>query len=344
MAISSKKSLISFVIPTLNAASVLPACLDSISSQKIPGSTVEIIIADGGSTDQTLSIAQKHHAIIVSNPLKTAEAGKAAGIKIAKGDLIALIDSDNVLPHRKWLSKMLIPFRRHQHLIAAEPVKFTYRRHAGFIERYSALIGANDPYAYINGIYDRYSYLSRNWTGLDIPLTKYPGYVILKLKPKTTLPTLGANGTIFRSEFLRKNLFSDYLFDIDLITSALKKSSASISFAKVNVGIIHTFCESSIAKFYRKQNRRLVDYYHYQPLRSYDWQSANRLGIFRFSLYTLSLAIPIFHSLKGFSRQPDLAWFFHPLACLITLFVYARVYLLHQLGLLKPINRQLWRQ
>ena len=58
----------------------------------------EIIIADGGSNDQTLSIAKKYHAKVFKNPLKTAEAGKTMGVNHAHGKYIALIDSDNILP------------------------------------------------------------------------------------------------------------------------------------------------------------------------------------------------------------------------------------------------------
>ncbi len=42
--------------------------------------------------------------------LKTGEAGKAVGMKQARGEIIALIDSDNILPSRDWLSFMVEPF------------------------------------------------------------------------------------------------------------------------------------------------------------------------------------------------------------------------------------------
>jgi len=44
------------------------------------------------------------------NPLKTGEAGKAAGVKHAGGEIIALIDSDNILPERDWLVRMAALF------------------------------------------------------------------------------------------------------------------------------------------------------------------------------------------------------------------------------------------
>ena len=47
---------ISIIIPTLNSARTLPKCLQSIVMQVYPRDNIEIIIADGGFTDQTLDI------------------------------------------------------------------------------------------------------------------------------------------------------------------------------------------------------------------------------------------------------------------------------------------------
>ncbi len=96
---------ISIITPTYNSAKTLASCLESIKNQDYWGE-IEIIIADGGSTDRTLEIAQKYTDKIYPNPLKTGEAGKAAGVKHAKNEIIALIDSDNILPSRDWLSRM----------------------------------------------------------------------------------------------------------------------------------------------------------------------------------------------------------------------------------------------
>lgn len=335
---------ISFVIPTLNAQKVLKTCLDSIEKQKYPQSNYEIIIADGGSTDKTLAIAKKYNSKIYQNPLKTAEAGKAVGIKKAKGKYICLIDSDNIIPDKNWLKKMLLPFKNNSKIIGSEPIKFTYRPQSGLIERYSALIGANDPYAFVTGVYDRQNFINNQWTGLKIDQIDKGQYIEIELKPKSLIPTIGANGTFFKSTFLKQNLKSDYLFDIDIISQVLNQTQKPLSFAKVKVGIIHTFCESSITKFIRKQKRRLVDYYSYQKLRQYNWKPVNESGQIKFILYTIFIFPSLFDSIRGFLKKPDPVWFLHPLLCLITLFSYTFITLKFKLGFLKPINRNLWQQ
>ena len=333
---------VSFIIPTLNASSVLENCLKSIKKQSF--SSFEIIIIDGDSTDNTLKIAKKYQAKILKNPLKTAEAGKAIGVKKATGQYIALIDSDNILPTKNWLKTNIDILENDSKLVGTEPLFFTYRPHAGFIERYSALIGANDPYTFVSGLYDRQNYINFKWTDLKIDQIDKDEYLEIKLKPNSTIPTIGANGTIFRSNFLKENLNSNYLFDIDIIANFLSKNQKSIYFAKVKQGIIHTFCESSIKKFIRKQNRRLVDYFYYQNLRQFKWNQSGKANNLKFILYTLLIFPVLFDTLRGFLHKPDLAWLFHPIACFTTLYLYTINTIKNKFGLLKQLNRSTWQQ
>lgn len=335
---------VSFIIPTLNAQKVLSKCLLSIDKQNYPKSNYEILIIDGGSSDKTISIAKKYNSKILKNPLKTAEAGKSIGIKNAKGKYICLIDSDNVLPNKNWLKQMILPLEKDNSLIGSEPIKFTYRPQSGIIERYSALIGANDPYAFITGVYDRQNSINNKWTGLKIDQIDKHEYIRITLKPKQIIPTIGANGTIFRTDFLKSNLNSDYFFDIDIISQVLSKKQKPLFFAKVKIGIIHTFCENSLLKFIRKQRRRLTDFYYYQKFRQYNWQPVNKQSQIKFILYTILVFPAIFDSIRGFLKKPDSAWFLHPILCLITLFCYTLITLQFKFGILKPINRNIWQQ
>ncbi len=101
---------VSFIIPTLNAAHFLPSCLNAIRTQDYPQKKIEIIIADGGSTDSTIKIAKKYRATIISNPEILHEPGKARASEIATGELLFFTDADNILAHRKWLKLMVKPY------------------------------------------------------------------------------------------------------------------------------------------------------------------------------------------------------------------------------------------
>lgn len=341
MAGSSNLPLVSIIIPTLNSSSVLEACLKSIKSQKY--FPLEIIIADGGSVDKTIAISQKYGALVHPNPLKTAEAGKAIAISKSKGKYTVFIDSDNILPDSDWLTKMLIPLESDLSLVGSEPWEYSYRPNGGFIERWSTLTGVNDPFALIAGHYDRRNFIRPSWTSLPLQITDYPNYQkVILTGPK--LPTIGANGTIYRSSFLKNYFSGKYFFDTDFLTDVLSKIHKPISFAKIKTGIIHTFCESSITKFYRKQLRRSTDLYLYRHLRTAAVTQNNTVPIIKFILYVVLVIPMFFDTVKGFLIKPDYAWFFHPIACLITLYSYSLSTIKFKLGSLTPIDRNVWHQ
>ena len=106
-AVQQEYAHISIVIPTLNSSETLKNCLAAIHAQTFDQKRIELVIADAGSSDGTPEIAREYGATVVENPLKTGEAGKSAGIAAAGGDIIALIDSDNILDDEQWLEKMM---------------------------------------------------------------------------------------------------------------------------------------------------------------------------------------------------------------------------------------------
>ena len=171
---------VSIVIPTFNSSVTLADCLNSIVQQDYPKDQIEVIVADGGSTDGTKDLIElmkeRINLVSVDNALKTGEAGKAAALKSAKNDIVAFIDSDNILPDKDWLKKMTAPFRLPE-IIASEPLYYTYRRQDGFITRYCALLGMNDPLCLFLGNYDRFSLLTNRWTEVEVTQASHEGFV-----------------------------------------------------------------------------------------------------------------------------------------------------------------------
>lgn len=338
---------ISILIPTLNAASVLDSCLKSISSQDYPKEQIEIIVADGGSTDATLEIASKYGAKIVENKLKTGEAGKKSALDSSTGDFCALIDSDNVLPNALWLKNMIKPLLQEQDAVGSEPWEYTLRATDGFITRYCALLGMNDPLAHFLGNYDRLNGITGKWTGLELDQMHNSSYIIVTLDKNKPLPTIGANGTIFRAAFLKKHASGDYLFDIDILASGLK-SQNTLKFIKVKEGIVHSYCESDISKFAKKQRRRVYDFLYHKrnSSRSYSWagnSAAYYFGYAKFILACLTIFPLLWQTMVGYIKKRDTAWLFHPLACEITLWEYGWG-VINSLFKSKELDRSKWKQ
>jgi glycosyltransferase involved in cell wall biosynthesis len=328
MLTTNKLYSISIVIPTFNSEKFLDKCLSSIFRQDYPKELIEILIIDGGSKDNTIEIAKKYTDRIFSNPLKTGEAGKAIGVKNAKNELIALIDSDNILPDKNWFLEMAQPLLEDDRILGSEPLEYAYRKSDSLITRYCALTGMNDILCLFIGNYDRYCYLTGNWTDMKVSFIDKQNYLNLNFSHESInqIPTIGANGTIFRKSFFENIDIGDYLFDIDLIALKISNSKNNLYFAKVKNSIIHLF-SGNILTYIRKQKRRIKDYKKYKKFRKYAWLKINNKGIIKFIFFTILIFPLLFQSLRGYFKKKDLAWFFHPVACIITLYIYFIYYL-----------------
>jgi len=109
---------LSIIIPTLNEESYLPGLLEAIGRQTWP--PLEIIIADAGSTDHTVEIAQKAGYRVV--PGGSPARGRNAGVTVARGDIFLFLDAD-VLPEPAFLSRALDEFNRRRLDVATCPVQ-----------------------------------------------------------------------------------------------------------------------------------------------------------------------------------------------------------------------------
>jgi glycosyltransferase involved in cell wall biosynthesis len=95
---------VSVIVPTYNRAHTIRRCLDSALGQTI--SPDEVIVVDDASTDDTTSvvksISDERLRLITMPSHKGAQAARNVGIKNAKGDHIAFLDSDD-----EWLPEKL---------------------------------------------------------------------------------------------------------------------------------------------------------------------------------------------------------------------------------------------
>ena len=101
---------ISFVIPVRDGAADLPRCLASIAANARPGSGVEIIVVDNGSSDGSGDIARRHGALVLERPALRVGACRNAGAAAARGEILAFIDADNEIGPG-WLHACASAFR-----------------------------------------------------------------------------------------------------------------------------------------------------------------------------------------------------------------------------------------
>ena len=96
--------LVSAIIPTHNRAWALGRAVDSVLAQT--HQPLELIVVDDGSTDETPEIlaplAARRHVILLKQPNRGVSAARNAGIKKARGPLLAFLDSDD-----EWLPEKI---------------------------------------------------------------------------------------------------------------------------------------------------------------------------------------------------------------------------------------------
>ena len=88
---------VSIILPVLNEETQLGRCLRSVAEQTYPA-VAEILVADGGSTDNTRSVAEDFPKVsVVDNPRRIRPSGLNAAIAAASGDIIVRVDARTAL-------------------------------------------------------------------------------------------------------------------------------------------------------------------------------------------------------------------------------------------------------
>src|ERR1019366_3020423 len=92
----SKPVELTIVIPCLNEAGTLPACIDKARrGLQAAGVAGEILVADNGSTDNSASVAEKAGARVVTIMEKGYGSALRGGIEAAQGRWVIMADADD---------------------------------------------------------------------------------------------------------------------------------------------------------------------------------------------------------------------------------------------------------
>ncbi|MCG2691408.1 glycosyltransferase family 2 protein [Microgenomates group bacterium] len=311
---------VSVVMPTFNSIRTIEACLASIREQDY-GGKVEIVAADGGSTDGSLAVLKKYDCKIVKERTGSPEKAKAVGLKEAKGELVLLMASDNILPNNIWLKTMVDSLQKEPSAVGVYPWRYAVRKSDTSLNRYFALMGANDPAALFMGRADRQRWGNNSWrlSGLAKDKGKY---WLVKFNQKN-MPTLGDNGMlVWKNKLMKAKIDEKNFSHIDVFYDLV--SLGMNQFVVVKNEIVHDTGDEFF-QFLSKRRRYMRELYleqmgirRYRWVRS--WQDKVRLG--GYVIYSLTLLGPIMEAVWGFMVKPDLAWFWHPVMSAAMVFVY----------------------
>ncbi|WP_242670172.1 glycosyltransferase family 2 protein [Mycobacterium decipiens] len=110
--------MFSIIIPTLNVAAVLPACLDSIAHQSY--GDFELVLVDGGSTDETLDIANSFAANLAGRLIIHCDTDQGVydamnrGVGLATGTWLLFLGADDSLYEADTLARVAAFIGEHE--------------------------------------------------------------------------------------------------------------------------------------------------------------------------------------------------------------------------------------
>lgn len=117
----------SIIIPTLNEEKLLPSLLESLHDVKrMNHRSLEIVVSDGGSSDDTLAIAKKFSDKLLEHTngdVRTISSGRARGAEEATGDILIFINADVRFDLGKLLEIVENRFLPHKYAALATKVK-----------------------------------------------------------------------------------------------------------------------------------------------------------------------------------------------------------------------------
>jgi glycosyltransferase involved in cell wall biosynthesis len=91
-----KLPFVSVIVPTYQEEKYIENCLRALRNQDYKGK-YEIIVADSMSKDKTVKIAKKHADKVILVKKKGPSAGRNAGAREAKGEILLFVDADTML-------------------------------------------------------------------------------------------------------------------------------------------------------------------------------------------------------------------------------------------------------
>lgn len=224
----------------------------------------------------------------------TSESAKAIGIRRAKGNVVGILASDNELVDKGFLRDL---YQNALYQGAAYPMKYYHSKDDDVLNRYFSLIGGNDPLSFYMGKNDKISYL---------------GYGMFNKHG-----SIGDNGYFIRKDLIEKTNLNNY-YHVDNALEAMALTAVLPHKIWHKTG-------GNILTFFKKRYRYGLQH-AFNPNRRWHLVNFRRkediCRIVWFVIASLTVIHPLVTSVRGYLKVRDLAWFLHPLTCLMTLLTY----------------------
>ena len=311
-----KQQKVSGILTTYNGDRTLDECLNNFFAQDYPKDKMELIIADGGSTDKTLDIIKKYikkypKIIKFFHNEKKYKIGKGMGMDTASrkatGEILLLFDQDNILIQKNWLSSMVSILNSNKEISGVQS-RMAVPKKGPLVDKYLSAIGIEDPFAIPYSLNSQIVFNPDKFK-YDKKIESY-----IYTFSKDNFYYCGDNGFIIWKSILLEN--GGYTQDIDnAYRMALSKKKYSVAVPK-NLKIHHK-TSTELKHFLKKRVFYIKNYIHINKKgRDFEWFSPNNsfsqnskfiLSI----LYNLSFFPAFFQSIHYALKEKRPFWLIH---------------------------------
>lgn len=104
-----KNPYISIIVTAFNEEKYLSTCLEHLSHQTYPRENYEIVVVDNNSTDNTVAIAKKYGARVITEKKQGYVFALNTGMLAGNGEIIAVTDADTKVA-KNWLAVIALAF------------------------------------------------------------------------------------------------------------------------------------------------------------------------------------------------------------------------------------------
>lgn len=335
--------LISIVTATYNSQATLEKTLKSIANQTYPKEKIEVLIIDGGSTDNTKSIAKTYDCKILNNPKVDPVSAKYIGILKSLGKYILFLDSDEVLEKPTSLENKYLAFTKNSKIKSVIPNGYKTPIGGSPINHYINEFG--DPFSYF--IYNESKgskYLLKDWSFKYKKIFEDKDIVTFIFSNNEQLPLLelSAGGCMVDLQYL-KTTFPEINNTPSLITHIfylLNSKSTYLAVTK-NDSTIH-FSSDTLSKYLKKISSRIknnifnteVGWVGFRGREKFQPFSLN-IRKYLFIPYSFSLLLPIIDSLNLSLTRKEIIYLLHTPLCLYTSLMIIYFLIISKLGI-KP--------
>src|SRR3989304_6820795 len=130
---------VSVIVPAHNAQDNIAKLISSLLDQSYPKNLYEIIVVDNNSSDKTKEIATKSPIkVLEERKIQSSYAARNTGIKSARGEVFAFIDSDCTATIN-WIEEGIKALNSNSADLAGGRVQFTFSKRKSAAEVYDSV-------------------------------------------------------------------------------------------------------------------------------------------------------------------------------------------------------------